>query len=300
YHEVEHHGGKPSTAAEQQTDEQYREVLDRQGHRSQGHQRDGALLSTYGNEQSPSRNKGYLPHRLKHPLLRRAQSPDFRLCHKTTSLVADLNGRDGWPRPVPRVRRVSFADVCASELTKLWPRTLPLTYSYRGSGTTRSSAQPIRITESCQLLAFWLPADLKVSGGGLKPRFPGRMSKTFVPAPVGRASSQQLGTGSSFSSFAHHLDSLDHELQAVAAPLGAVDRGFDVFPGIGVVELFAEVFDVGMDFGVDEEHLATEAGGQEQLFIQDSGVHKGRHHAPVSADLSQPVVFLCAHGPGNL
>ena len=40
-----------------------------------------------------------------------------------------------------------------------------------------------------------------------------------------------------YSLLAHCGDSFDHELQAVAAPLGAGDGLFHVFEGVGIVEL---------------------------------------------------------------
>ena len=72
---------------------------------------------------------------------------------------------------------------------------------------------------------------------------------------------QELYLRHGVSPFAHGFDALDHELEAVAAPFGAGNSGLNIFPGVGIVELLAEFLNVGMDFGVDQEHLAAKPWG---------------------------------------
>jgi hypothetical protein len=70
--------------------------------------------------------------------------------------------------------------------------------------------------------------------------------------------SLELGAG--FSLLAHGGHALDHELEAVPAPLGTRDCLFNLKEGIGIIELLAQIFDEWVDFGVDQEHLAAETG----------------------------------------
>src|SRR5215472_6745454 len=78
---------------------------------------------------------------------------------------------------------------------------------------------------------------------------------------------EALAVRSCFALLPHYLDSLDHELEAIPAPFGAGDGGFDFFEGLGIVELLAQFLDEGMNLGVDEKHLAAESGSEEQFFV---------------------------------
>jgi hypothetical protein len=62
---------------------------------------------------------------------------------------------------------------------------------------------------------------------------------------------------------AHHLDPLDHELEAIPAPFGARYRLLNIEKGFGVVQFLAQLFEEGMDLGVDQKQLAAKAWLQE-------------------------------------
>ena len=81
-----------------------------------------------------------------------------------------------------------------------------------------------------------------------------------------------LGTG--FPLLAERGDALNHELEAVSAPFGARDCLFNLQEGIGIIKFLTELFDEGVNFGVDQEHLAAEAGLKEQFFIQHAAHDK--------------------------
>jgi hypothetical protein len=55
----------------------------------------------------------------------------------------------------------------------------------------------------------------------------------------------------------------------------------------------------GVKLGVDEEHFATEAWLQKQVFVQRTLKDTRCSHCPISAHHPQPVVFLRSHGSGN-
>src|SRR5262249_20643742 len=98
---------------------------------------------------------------------------------------------------------------------------------------------------------------------------------------------------------AHGFNALHHELKAVSAPFRVSDGLFDVEEEIRIVEFLAQLFDEGVDFRIDEEQLSAKTGSEEQFFVQYSANHERADDAPISANLAQPCVFLCAQSPCN-
>src|SRR5258708_21663131 len=97
----------------------------------------------------------------------------------------------------------------------------------------------------------------------------------------------------------HRFDALDHELQTISSPFRTRNCLLEIEERFGIVQFLAQFLDERMDFGVDQKQLTTETWLQKQLFVQHPLQDKARNDPPVAADLPQPVVLLCAHGPRN-
>src|SRR5271166_2687568 len=65
------------------------------------------------------------------------------------------------------------------------------------------------------------------------------------------------------AALAKHLHALDHELQAVPAPLGVSDDLLDVEEEVRIAYLLAHFLEERMDLRKDEEHLAAHGRLQE-------------------------------------
>src|ERR1035438_6191945 len=76
------------------------------------------------------------------------------------------------------------------------------------------------------------------------------------------------------SPLAHHLDALEHELQAILAPLRVGDDFLDVVKHLGIADLLAQLFQEGMDLRENDKHLSAERGLQEQVFVQYALEHQ--------------------------
>src|ERR1700733_262788 len=145
--------GESAATAKQQSNQQDAKVLNGQRNRRERQQRDRDACAQC-DKQAPAHNQRYLLRSFQHPLLRSSQGLNCNFCHEQVSQSHEFSGRSD-PRAAHLPRRQRFhrarhalsADFAAGAYRGRAPRTLRPACSRPGSETTRSFAQPIRITE---------------------------------------------------------------------------------------------------------------------------------------------------------
>src|ERR1700691_5169260 len=183
----------------------------------------------------------------------------------------------------------------ANAYTGRLQRTPQPANSQPGSGTTRSSAQRTRITEIGQWNGRSEDALPFVGIRLLRERR--QPSRRAIQIPRCRQVFLACLRGGPL--FAHHLESLEVELESFPTKFGTGDHLLDVREYVRVTSLFSQFFEKRMNLREYQKHFPTHRGLKEQLLVERPLQHKGCGHAPVSAYLAQPIVFLRAHGKGN-
>src|SRR5580693_1130095 len=101
------------------------------------------------------------------------------------------------------------------------------------------------------------------------------------PAPAVLSSEARLARLRQTPLLAHHLDSLDHELQPFPAEFGPRDHLLDVLKHVRVTSLLAQFFEKGMNLREQDEHFPAHRRLNEQLLVERPLQYEGRRHAPV-------------------
>src|SRR5579883_1092490 len=67
-----------------------------------------------------------------------------------------------------------------------------------------------------------------------------------------------------------------------------------------VLSLLTQLFQEGLDLGIDEEHLSAEAGFEKEIFVQDVMAHERTCQTPIAQHLAKPGVFRGTAGAHHL
>src|SRR5208337_3321997 len=92
--------------------------------------------------------------------------------------------------------------------------------------------------------------------------------------------------------FAPILNILRDAFQTLAGQLRPGGNLLNIRKRLGVVHLFPEFLQEGMNLGENEKHFAANAGLKEEFFVDGAVQYQRCGHIPVAADLAHPGIFL--------
>src|SRR5579864_34048 len=101
------------------------------------------------------------------------------------------------------------------------------------------------------------------------------------------------------SLLAKHLDPLEREFQTFAAELGTRDYVLNVGEQVRVSHFLPQVLEKGMNLRQQKIHFAAHCRLEEHFFIEHALERERRCHAPVAANLAEPIVLLPAQVADN-